>query len=353
MRFLYKINSAYDGFTPAALPQRMEGGRVRLGWRHYIDIVERGWECWVYFRGPHKFENGVYLQGIVDSIDLGTNEVWLRVRAHDTRAPIIRGATAQVVAQVVQPWYRQVFLWPDEKTVAAPNCNLAACKERRCGDCETWSSMGLIERGHARHPERLRWSNYRDVVPAHWIVPPRCYESRLVPEVRDITARFTDFKLGEMGYAYPFALAMYEQLRRRDLIDFDYVVPIPLSPEKVKRGEQNRTLKLAKEIGTLLVARVCEMLELTHSISKRRMQAAGSTPARFEQAYLAALQAHVPPDARSILLVDDVLTRGSTAAMAVKAIQAQRRNLSLVVATVGQMIVKQVVAQDSGFTPPR
>lgn len=349
MKFLYKIHSAYDGFTPAKIPQRMESGCIELGWRHYIDIVERGWECWVYFHGPHRFEHGVYLEGIVDSIDLETNKVWLRVRNHDTRAPIVPRATSQVVAEVVAPRYRQVFLWPDEKTVP-PNCNLTACKRRRCKDCETWSSMGMIEMGHAKPPERLRWSKYDDVVPAHWIVPRRCYESRITPEIRGITERFTDFKLGEMAYAYPFALAMYEQLRRRNLLDFDYIVPIPLSPDKAERGEKNRTLKLANEIGALLVVPVCEMLELTHGISKRRMLAAHHTTKQFETAYAAALRVRIPPDARRILLVDDVLTRGSTAAMAVNAIHAQRSNPSLVVATVGQMILKSVVAQSSGFT---
>ncbi len=349
MRFLYKIHSSFDGFKPAEIPRRMENGRIRLGWRHYIDIVERGWECWVYFRGPHRFENGIYLKGIVDFIDLETNEVWLRVRHHDTQDPIVPRAISEIVAQVVEPRYRQVFLWPDEKTVA-PNCNLAACKGRRCGDCETWSSMALIEMGHARPPERLCLSNYRDVVPAHWIVPRRCYESQVAPEVREITARFIDFKLGEMAHAYPFALAMYEQLRRRDLLDFDYVVPIPLSPDKAEKGERNRTLALAKEVGKLLVVPVREMLELTCGISKRRMLNAGHTMKNFETEYAAALQACVPPNARRILLVDDVLTRGSTAAMAVNAIHTQRPNPSVVVATVGQMIVKSVVVESSGFT---
>lgn len=347
MRFLYKIHSNYDGFRPGVLPQRMESGRVKLGWRHYIDIVERGWECWVYFHGRHRFEDGVYLEGIVDRIDLEAKEVWLRVRNYDMQDPITDHAISQVVAQIVTPRYRQVFLWPDEKTVA-PNCNLASCKARRCRDCETWSR--LIERGHAKPPERLRWSKYRDVVPAHWIVPSRCYQSRIAPEVRGNTERFTDFKLGEMAYAYPFALAMYEQLRRRNLLDFDYVVPIPLSPDKAKNGEQHRTLALATEIGKLLVVPVCQMLKLTHPISKRQKLAARYTTRQFEREYADALEACVPADARSILLVDDVLTRGSTAAMAVDKIHEQRPNLSLVVATAGQMIVKSAVSQSSGFT---
>ena len=84
MRFLYKIHSNFDGFRPGVLPNRMEDGRLRLRWRHYIDVVEKGWECWVYFHGRHKFENGVYAKGIVDSIDLEAGEVSLRVREYTT-----------------------------------------------------------------------------------------------------------------------------------------------------------------------------------------------------------------------------------------------------------------------------
>ena len=66
----------------------MEAGRLRLGWRHYIDTVEKGWECWIYFHGPHRFENGVYVKGIVDDVDLAGGEVGLRVREHGTERPI-------------------------------------------------------------------------------------------------------------------------------------------------------------------------------------------------------------------------------------------------------------------------
>ncbi len=62
----------------------MRMGRIRLGWRHYIDSVENGWECWVYFHRPHSFENGVYVKGIVDDVDLAVGEVSLRVREHGT-----------------------------------------------------------------------------------------------------------------------------------------------------------------------------------------------------------------------------------------------------------------------------
>jgi hypothetical protein len=56
MRFIYKINSSYDGFTPSKSPKRLKSGRrIRLGWNHYIDVVDRNHEVWVYFHGPHAF----------------------------------------------------------------------------------------------------------------------------------------------------------------------------------------------------------------------------------------------------------------------------------------------------------
>ena len=148
MRFLYKIHSGYDGFRPAVIPQRMQGGRLRLRWRHYIDVVEKGWECWVYFHGPHRFENGIYAEGIVDAIDLDASTVRLRVRKSSTTTPITPQEISRRVAEVVATRYRQVFVWPEAWRVA-PEWGLAACKRRRCDDCETWAALPLIEGGHA------------------------------------------------------------------------------------------------------------------------------------------------------------------------------------------------------------
>ena len=167
--------------------------------------------------------------------------------------------------------------------------------------------------------------------------------------MRVLTDRFTDFKLGEMRYAYPFARAMFERLRRCDRIDFDYVVPVPLSPEKAEKGEKHRTRVLARELGRLLAVPVREMLTLTRAVSKRRMQSVGFSAAAFEHSYAQALRAEVPHDAERILLVDDVMTRGSTVAQAIRALRKQRPDTKAVVATAGQMIVKDVVVKDSGF----
>ena len=331
----------------------MEEGRLRLGWRRYIDVVEKGWECWVYFHGPHKFQPGVYAQGIVDGVDHDALEVSLRVRDYDPREPIAPPEVNAQVAELVAPRYRQVFVWPEEWT-ETPQCSLAACKARQCGDCETWAGFLRIEEGHSSPPSRLPRAASNHVIPAHWVVPRRCYETKIVPGVRAITRRFTDFKMGEMGYAYPFARAMFEQLRRRDQLDFDYVVPIPLSPDKAERGEEHRTRVLAVELGRLLGVPMREMLRLTRPVSKGRMISVGFyTAPRFEARYSEALEAEVPAGARRILLVDDVMTKGSTVAEALKAIRRQRPELTTVAATAGQMIVKEAVEDDHGFRAGR
>ena len=69
MKYLFKINSGFDGFVPQELPLRMRDDVLELGWGNYIEAVERGDEVWVYFKGPHRFENGVYARGRVAAVE--------------------------------------------------------------------------------------------------------------------------------------------------------------------------------------------------------------------------------------------------------------------------------------------
>lgn len=126
-------------------------------------------------------------------------------------------------------------------------------------------------------------------------------------------------------------------------------MPIPLSPDKIENGEKHRTRELSRELARLLAVRMREMLRLSFSVSKRRMQADGYTMAQFERRYRDALQANVPADAGRILVVDDVMTRGSTVSQALLVIRESRPDTAVVVVTAGQMIVKEAVANDKGF----
>ena len=39
MRYVYKIHSGYDGFSPKRIPERMSGKTLRLGWKRYVDAI--------------------------------------------------------------------------------------------------------------------------------------------------------------------------------------------------------------------------------------------------------------------------------------------------------------------------
>jgi predicted amidophosphoribosyltransferase len=349
LRFVYKIHSGYDGFRPGRIPERLQPGNLlQLGWTKYLDVVERGAEVWVYFHGPERFDNGVYIKGIVRSVNRDDQFVMLRVREHSTTTPLTDADMSARVAAVVAQRYRQVFLLPTE-LVPIPVCEIAGsattCKVRLCDECPIWKAFPLIDPRDLQWPLRVR-SEVSNVVAAYWVIPSRCYlhSEHKIPSqgVRQISEQFYRFKVGAASLAYPLALGMFTALRGQGLVEFDAVVPIPLSPEKEARKEIHRTRLLARELARLLGLRVVEPLSLNQPISKRAL---GLSPGQFEIRYSQALV--VSPDVSRygrILLVDDVATRGSTLGVAAESLHGVNPTMEIVAVTAGQMILKDSVA---------
>ena len=349
MRFLYKIYSGYDGFQPIQIENRMDGNSLRLSWKHYIDVVQRGWNCWVYFMGAGNFENGVYIKGTVEQVDLNSNTVQLRVREYDRYNPLTSYDLAQTISTIVRARGRQVFPWPDN-LMPLDSCGVTNCSRRECDICLVRQGFPLIRFGHARNPSRLKWSSNFDLVAAYWIQPSRCHWSQVSEMIDQISKRFYSFKLGEIGYAYPFALAILDQINANGLEGFDCVVPIPLSPDKAAADEVHRTRELANELAALLRIPMEEYLSLSEGCSKRKMKAEGYTTLQFENFYFNVLNASVPDEVQHILLVDDVITQGSTAAKAIQALQMccqNYRNIKITFAAAGQMILRESVLNDA------
>lgn len=353
MKFLYKIYSAYDGFTPRRIPERIQAPNLlTLGWDRYVDVLEKGFEVWVYFHGPHAFQPGVYVKGFTHSIS--GPSVLLRVREYSTKDPLTDRETSQRVAEVVRPRYRQVFLLPED-WVTPPACSIGStadsCKQRLCDKCPAWISLPLMQPATFHRPERLP-SAIKDFVPAYWAIPSRCYLGREIGRrVRNTSEIFYRFKVGEAALAYPLALGIFEALRCRDLLDFDAIVPIPLSPDKTARGELNRTLLLAQELAKLLAVPVLDVLNLTSSFSKKSALAAGATPRQYEEQYyekIAIETNHKIPN--RILLVDDVCTRGSTLTSAWRRLLEANPACQVIAATAAQMILKNVVRDEEALT---
>ncbi len=355
MKFLYKIWSGYDAFTPSQVPVRRDAnGLLRLGWARYIEAVDPGSEVWVYFFGQHAFANGVYVKGVAHVVDVDAGEVLLRIRQFSTDRPLTDAATNASIAALVKARGLQVFLLPDVLD-AAPACNVtttaSTCVRRECGSCPTWQSLPLVRPRNLGHPQRLP-DELNAFVPAYWVIPPRnfIYQSghRLKAEYRRTDELFRRFKTGEQKLAFPLALGIQESLAERGLAGFDAVIPIPLSPDKDQRGEIHRTRLLARELGRLLGVRVREALSLSQPISKRRLRGDhGYSAALFESAYRQRLVVDpVAAQLDRVVLVDDVCTEGSTIRANALALRAVRPTLEIVAVTAGQMTVRAAVQHE-------
>jgi predicted amidophosphoribosyltransferase len=351
MKYLYKIFSGYDKFTPARIPERMQEGRLRLGWERYLDEVEVGDEVWVYYHGPHSFTNGVYAKGIVKSINREEYAVFLKIRESSVNNPLTDAATSERVAQAVSTRNRQVFLFPEEWDVQ-PECKIQtygteSCKKRLCEGCPTWKQLPLI--AECGIPERMG-DGFTVFAPAYWVIPKRCYVKNPRAQINRTSEIFYRFKTGEEALSFPLAIGIFEALKKRNKnLDFDCITPIPLSPDKVEKKEMNRTMLLAQELSRRIDIPVVDLLGLSKPISKRRGN--WSSERHYEDTYYETLTVSEKVGNFSrILLIDDVCTRGSTLKSARRKILATHPNRNAVnvsAASAGQMIITGMVTNEN------
>jgi predicted amidophosphoribosyltransferase len=165
--------------------------------------------------------------------------------------------------------------------------------------------------------------------------------------VRRTSELFYRFKTGEKSLAFPLALGMDGTLRKRKAIDFDCLVPIPLSPDKARANEIHRTRLLAAELSDLMGIETVDCLSLSRPVSKRRLLALSQTRAGFRDKYYDALSVDTKvTGSKRLLLIDDVATEGTTLGCAFRRIRKFHPNAEVSAATAGQMIVKAVVKDE-------
>lgn len=283
--------------------------------------------------------------------------VSLRLTEYTVDAPLTALSLSAKLANLVAIRYRQVFVLPDELD-DSPTCTMSgtadSCKLRCCASCPDWRRLPIIDRGNLYIPHRLRGHVDR-YAPGFWSIPSRSYLFRagkiIRAGIRRTSELFYRFKTGEVALAYPLALAAHRALAKAQRLDFDAIVPVPLSPDKERAGELHRTLVLARELGRLLDAPVRRrVLELTKPVSKKRLRIQGGlSVAGFENAYRNALEVGAVSGS-SILLVDDVCTEGSTLKVCAGALSEPDR--TIVATTAAQMAVKPVVRRPDALWEP-
>lgn len=327
MVFVYKINTRYGGLTPRRFVERMtDDMTASVGWRHYIDQVELNDEVWLFFLGD--VVPGVYGVATVASVDVATGRVDLRFTEFDPESPVLTGADARRVVRLVTRARRQVFVYEDvpDVTCTALEPGAPSCAGRQCDQCPFFRRLPRVTT-HSR-PERLD-GTVRRFSAGLWTVPPRSYRSRdgvaLSPEERAMTALTRAYKSGEIGLAYLYAAAIHQSLSGLSpRLQWQAVVPIPLSPEKQAAGEVDRARAIAVEVSRLVRAPVREVLDLTAPVGKRATLRSGGSIARFAQLYTEHLVVALPlsPSVRRVLLIDDACTTGTTLSVAARALTA-------------------------------
>lgn len=226
MRFLFKIYSGYDGFRPAVIEQRMEGGLVPLTWPVYFDDAEKGAEVWIYFHGPHRFENGVYIRGRIQRREPLTKKIYLHPTKYSLNKPLSDPATSAEVAATVGTSRRQVFFLPPS-LAPTPNCDLHAmattCSSRLCQDCDRWQHLPTIADNSYRTPERIKKEPRLKFRAGVWVIPSRCYlrNAKIPKGVHNTSNLFYRFKVGDKAMAFPLAAFIDRTIRADPSIDLD------------------------------------------------------------------------------------------------------------------------------------
>jgi predicted amidophosphoribosyltransferase len=130
-------------------------------------------------------------------------------------------------------------------------------------------------------------------------------------------------------------------------VRFDYVLGIPLSPEKKKNGELDRVSEickiLSKEMG---VEYLEEGLSLTEHVTRREYKRLGKQTFTHDYYKSLELKTPIPLDNKTILIVDDVITDGVTLRVTAKKIKDSFPNCRIYAATAGIMAKVNNMKQD-------
>ncbi len=161
-------------------------------------------------------------------------------------------------------------------------------------------------------------------------ITPLLYEGPLATAIRQ-------FKYQKKNHlAVPLARLIAHDLAH---LSIDYVMPIPLSPSRLRSREFNQSLLLAQQIG-----RVCAVPYLIDAMIRIRETPpqVGLSRKERDQNIKGAFHVTTPNaiKARRILLIDDVYTTGATVKEGARMLM-QAGAQDVVVATVARMVLGQ------------
>ena len=210
-----------------------------------------------------------------------------------------------------------------------------------CENCSIFDSDFFI-----RWDDEIQWSiaPIKELISPFWIVPRQSHWYYNSISEHSISGMFYRFKSGNKCYARVFAFGILKALSKNSRFkkaQLDYIIGIPLSPEKINDNEFDRVSELCKICSREMnICYLKNALSLSEPISRRDYKLAGKSK-NFLLDYYKFLQLKTPElNNKTILLVDDVLTDGETLRTASYKINDCYPESKIYAATGGIMAIK-------------
>lgn len=346
--YIYMVHGSIDGPQPWCLPEHFwVDDRLVLPWPVRTVAPSAGNEVWVHFSAPPRVRDGVYVRGVVESIDHIAADVLVRIQERTIDEPLEDPAVTLTLGRLQPNGYEQVFLLPDERAFVRVFAVGSSSPCRRARHCD----LPIIPAQALAWPPRLS-HHFADFAPAFWVLPAGSFLYGLDRDVRSEVEAASDlclrFKFGEGGLAEALAIGIYEALTARNLVRFDCVTPIPLSPDKAAAGKVNRARSIATQVARLLGTNVLDLISLKTAISKGALRRVhGLSAAEFEAAYAEALDVDAAVGRIDrLLIIDDICNEGSTLSAALASVRDANEEITAIGAAVGQMASREAVRDE-------
>ena len=330
MYWIYRINPSYDGFTPNIIKKRLINNKFLIyNWVEYFDQIELNDIIFTYFRGQ-RINSGVYIISRIIEI-LDDKKVKGKIIDYNNKEPLIsendlkddkkyifnrpRGAVF-----VIPPKSEKLFNQILNRQVTS---EIEILDKINCYDCDMNNEyrlcpiFGLENMINWRSEVDLSINEYKEVASPFWIIPHQSWWMKKSWGEHCISKFFYAFKSGYSSYARLFAegiMITFERDDRFSGIKFDYIINIPLSPEKRGAGEYDRVNNICEILSkSLKIKYVKNNLYLTKNISRRSYKRKGLNN-KFSEDYYEFLKWRTSEnfDNRNVLVVDDVITDGNT-----------------------------------------
>ena len=363
MYYLYRIDSGYDGFTPKKIPQRIEGKRyLTYNWNQYFDEVTRGDIVFTYFFGKNV-SRGVYL--ISKAVRFtGRNKVKAKILDYDNQEPII---SQEEIAKytgyifnrprgsvfVIPPFLEGVFDKVLQNRVSSDieiseEIDCYTCFEHDSFPCEKCSIFDTDYLINWQKEVKLSIPGYERIVSPFWIIPRQSHWTRSSIRKHVISRIFYSFKAGYTLYTRLFARGIIKAMKNDPVmkkVKFDYMLGVPISPKKKKRGEIDRVRLVCSELSKLTgIEYFPKGLTLLKHISRKEYRYLYGVR-KFIRDYQKRLNLNIKKSLRkkNILIVDDVITDGKTLQAVYEKIKVRYPNSHLYAVTCGIFAKKRNV----------